>query len=238
MRASIVRALGSEFRSEMNSTDLNPVDSQGQQWHPEASTLIPDREELGRYLEDTIVIDWQTPAVLERARALMQGLGGDEDELDRIDGFFRFVRDEIQDALESEAEEVACSASQVLKAGSGLVFARCHLLVALLRSCGFPAGLGYQRLSREKGGTRLHGFVGVWLARRAIWVNLDPCGRVASPLSGPPTVGSGLADLAEGDAEVTYPTVWARPRREVVDLLDQVPRLDVIRSRLPAALQE
>jgi transglutaminase-like putative cysteine protease len=206
-------------------------------WNPKPSMLTPDRTELGRYLEDTIVVDWQTPAVLERTRDLLAGVEAEADELQRVDLLFRFVRDQVGDALESEVESVACSASQVLHLGVWLAFSRCHLLAALLRSCGVPAGFGYQRLARETGGTTLHGFVGVWLARREIWVDLDPCGVApGGPLSCP-EVDSGLMDPVMEEAELTYPTLWARPVREVTDLLDQAPNLAAIRTRLPAGLR-
>ena len=32
--------------------------------------LVPERDELDRYLEDTIVIDWQTPAVMQQAKGV------------------------------------------------------------------------------------------------------------------------------------------------------------------------
>jgi len=37
----------------------------------EPPLLVPERPGLDRYLEDTIIVDWQTPAVLEKARALV-----------------------------------------------------------------------------------------------------------------------------------------------------------------------
>ncbi|MCH2187288.1 transglutaminase family protein [Myxococcota bacterium] len=228
-------------RAEMTSDESGSEQSPSRVWCPKSSTLTPDRTELGRYLEDTIVVDWQTPAVLERARDLVTGVEADADELKRVDVLFRFVRDQVGDALESEVESVACSASQVLHLGVGLAFSRCHLLAALLRSFGVPAGFGYQRLVRETGGTRLHGFVGAWLARREIWVDLDPCGVAPGALSSsspsPPQVDAGLMNPAMEEAELTYPTVWARPVREVTDLLDQAPNLTAIRTRLPAGLR-
>ncbi|MDG2050198.1 MAG: transglutaminase family protein [Myxococcota bacterium] len=222
----------------MASTASGSNQTSSRVWCPKSSTLKPDRTELGRYLEDTIVIDWQTPAVLDRTRDLVAGVGADEDELKRVDVFFRFVRDEVGDALGSEIDAVACSASQALKLGAALVYSRCHLLAALLRSCGVPAGFGYQRLAQEAAeGTRLHGFVGVWLARRSIWVDLDPCGVKPGVDSSPPQVDEGLMDPAAGGAELTYPTLWARPARDVTDLLDQAPDLATIRSRFPAGLR-
>ncbi len=40
--------------------------------------MVPESASWNGYVEDTIVIDWQTPAIVERARALAAALQGDE----------------------------------------------------------------------------------------------------------------------------------------------------------------
>jgi transglutaminase-like putative cysteine protease len=47
---------------------------------------------------------------------------------------------------------VTCKASDVLIHGTGYCYAKSHLLVALLRANGIPAGLCYQRLTIENDG--------------------------------------------------------------------------------------
>jgi transglutaminase-like putative cysteine protease len=195
--------------------------------------LAPERPELDRYLEDTIVIDWQTPAVLEKARALAEGR---DDDVATARAMFEFVRDEIAHAFDIETDAVTCSASQVLEAGSGLCYARCHLLVALLRARGLPAGFGYQRLRDAEAGDRivLHGFAAVRLGDPPRWIALDPhCEReglrAELDLDAP-----SLACAPDAErGEETIPVVFARPARRVVDLLDQADSLARIRTHLP-----
>ena len=203
---------------------------------PEQSTLVPDRSGFDRYLEDTIVVDWQTPEVLAQARTCASGLGETATEMDRIAALFEFVRDQTHDALHLETNAVTCSASQVLRERTGLVFARCHLLVALLRACGIPGGFGYQRLKADRQITQLHGFVVVWETTRGAWINLDPFGETADEAASRPVWRDGLMRSADGPRETTYPTIWARPVRQVVDLLEQAPSMAALRGHLPESL--
>ena len=71
----------------------------------------PESDDLGRYLEDTITIDWQTPRVAETARSLIEGV---PDCADRVRALFAFVRDEIPHSQDIETTETPCSASAVI----------------------------------------------------------------------------------------------------------------------------
>ena len=57
----------------------------------------PESTDLGRYLEDTITIDWQTPAVMACAKDLIASA---EDPEQRVNRLFEFVRDEISHSLD------------------------------------------------------------------------------------------------------------------------------------------
>ena len=137
--------------------------------------LRPEREGFDRYLEDTIVIDWQTPVVFEKARALCEGI---DSEGERAQALFEFVRDEIVHSLDIDTDVVTCNASQVLREGTGICYAKSHLLVALLRARGIPAGFCYQRVCGEPPARRLalHGFAALYLSEPGRWVAADPRG--------------------------------------------------------------
>ncbi len=70
------------------------------------------------------------------------------------------------------------SASAVLDAGSGLCLAKSHLLVALWRACGLPAGFCYQRLLFDTDGGLYvtHGLAAVWLPAFG-WYRCDARGN-------------------------------------------------------------
>lgn len=196
----------------------------------------PEREGFDRYLEDTIVVDWQTPTVLEKARELVAGA---DDELERVRRIFAFVHDEIRHSLDVDTDVVTCSASQVLREGTGLCYAKSHLLAALLRARGIPAGFAYQRVRDDEAGGRLvlHGFVVAWLSGRAGWVALDPRGDIDAIHTEVDLERPSLAFTPDPEAgESTIPTVFARPAKRVVDLLDQADSLQRIRRFLPDSL--
>ncbi len=82
---------------------------------------VPETDDLGRYLEDTITIDWQTPAVMDCARRLLAGAARPDANDDRSDAgqadglgaataaagverLFRFVRDEVVHSFDLDPE--------------------------------------------------------------------------------------------------------------------------------------
>jgi len=214
----------------------------------------PESGDLGRYLEDTITIDWQTPSVTETGRRLVAGVGTPQARVERI---FGFVRDEIRHSFEIETDARTCRASEVLRERTGICHAQSHLLAALLRFAGFPTGFCYARLRDPERPDRfiLHGFNAVhWAATAgaatAGWIYLDAAGRrrASGPGSDPAPVPKpesacrielpGLLacrpDLDRG--ETFLPWIHRRPARRIVELLERAPSLDAIRRSLPDAL--
>ena len=88
---------------------------------------------------------------------------------------YQWVRDRILHTGDHPSDEITCAASEVLRAGTGLCFAKSHLLVALLRANGVPAALAYQRL-REEERFVLHGLVACQLPEHG-WYLCDPRGN-------------------------------------------------------------
>lgn len=156
----------------------------------------PETRELGRYLEDTITIDWQTPRVTECAKGLIDGIeaagvgarGGETAVSEaRVRTIFEFVRDEIDHSMDVPTEAQTCSASEVLKHRTGLCYSKSHLLAGLLRFAGFPTGFCYVRIRSDDSPERfvLHGFNAVYWAPSKDWFYLDARGnRDAAPPAG------------------------------------------------------
>jgi transglutaminase-like putative cysteine protease len=147
----------------------------------------PESGDLGRYLEDTITIDWQTPSVTATGRRLVEGVETPEA---RVEWIFRFVRDEISDSFDIETDVRTCRASEVLRERTGVSHAQSHLLAALLRFAGFPTGFCYARLRDSERPDRfvLHGFNAVhWAPIGASRTGETRTGRIATPE--PPTGG-------------------------------------------------
>lgn len=88
---------------------------------------------------------------------------------------FEWVRDRIGHSFDVQDPRVTVSASQTLHEGVGLCYAKAHLLAAVFRSQGVPAGLCYQRLADAVAGHVVRGLMAVHLG--GAWHRLDPRGN-------------------------------------------------------------
>jgi transglutaminase-like putative cysteine protease len=142
------------------------------------SRVAPSRAlnalDSAEYLGGDDVIEVSHPEVRAlSARLRAESASGDDAEFARI--AFEWVRDQIAHSADAADPRVTVTASQVLREGVGLCFAKSHLLAAILRAEGIPAGLCYQRLGDETGGYVLHGLVAVYLSGG--WHRQDPRGN-------------------------------------------------------------
>ena len=129
------------------------------------------------YLAFTEIIDHHIPLIRQLAAELA---AGDSDPIAIARRSFEWVRDEIKHSSDFKLNPVTCKASEVLTAGTGYCYAKSHLLAALLRANGIPAGLCYQRLSIDGMGPPfcLHGLNAVQLPGIG-WYRIDARGNRA-----------------------------------------------------------
>lgn len=187
--------------------------------------------DLDTYLAASEVIDWGDPAVQDLAVELTAGLTSD---VDQARALFEWVRDEISHTADAGREEVTCSASQVLEAGTGLCYAKSHLLAALLRAIGIPAGFCYQVFEHDArtGEDRraLHGLNGIFFTRLGRWVRVDPRGNR-------PGVDAQFSveeeQLAFPELEFLNDLVYAEPLPQVVSALRRYRKLSKLSPHLP-----
>ena len=149
---------------------------------------------------------------------------------------YEWVRDQVTHSVDAQDPRVTVTATEVLAARTGLCYAKSHLLAALLRAQGIPAGLCYQRLADGAGSHVLHGLVAVHIDGG--WHRIDPRGNNASVDAQFTLDREQLAYVADPAAgEVDYPDVLVRPAPEVLAALrgsDDV--LELCRAGLPASL--
>ena len=186
---------------------------------------------MEQYLASSTYVNWEHPEVLAKAKALAANADGAEAIAQRC---FEFVRDEIKHSLDFKLNPVTCKASDVLAHGTGYCFAKSHLLAALLRANGIPAGLCYQRLSIDDEGPpfTLHGLNAIYLEPYG-WYRVDPRGDkpgVETDFS-PPVEKLAYAIQLEGEADL--PEVWAEPIAVVVEALTQNESYDAVACNLP-----
>ncbi|MCM1496590.1 MAG: transglutaminase-like domain-containing protein [Bacteroides sp.] len=132
---------------------------------------------IDEYLKYDNVIDYDNNAITELADMLFEKAS---DELDFIKAAYEFVRDNISHSADINEEVITCTASEVLKAGHGICFAKSHLLAALLRCKSVPAGFCYQKLILDDETAPVliyHGLNGVYIKGYKKWIRLDARGN-------------------------------------------------------------
>lgn len=174
---------------------------------------------MHQYLGSTEYIDWKTPEVLTQAKSLAVGADCPEVVAERC---FVFVRDQIKHSWDYECDTVTCKASDVLRHGTGYCYAKSHLLAALLRANGIPAGLCYQRLAISDDGDGppfcLHGLNALYLEEHG-WYRVDARGnkKGVSADFGPPTERLPFPIITAGEADL--PEIWAEPITPILEVL-------------------
>lgn len=186
---------------------------------------------MNGYLDSSRVIDWKHVEVLAVARQLAEGV---MDKTQIAKACFAFVRDEIKHSRDYEMNPVTCAASDVLKHGTGYCYAKSHLLAALLRANGIPAGLCYQRLtmSDDKPPFCLHGLNAVWLDDYG-WYRIDARGNkpgVNAQFS-PPVEKLAFPIITAGEADL--PEIYTEPLPEVVETLTMNRSWEAVAENLP-----
>lgn len=193
--------------------------------------LVPEPDDLRQFLECDDVVDWRHPAILETSRHLTGGL---TDDVSKAEALFEWVRDTVPHSRDAGREEVTCSASEVLTAGTGICYGKAHLLAALLRSVGIPAGFCYQvyyePLHKSPQRLALHGLNGIYLESVGKWVRVDPRGNK-------PGVNAQFSiekeQLALPEDEFLDNQVYAKPLSNVVEALRSHSRRTDLWPHLP-----
>ena len=129
------------------------------------------------YLEKTKYVDYDDPDVSRVAERLK---AESADELSLVENTFLFVRDEIKHSWDAQDKRVTVSASDTLREGVGICWAKANLLAALLRANGIPAGFSYQRLTlgeTPESGYCIHAMNTIYISSMDKWIRLDARGN-------------------------------------------------------------
>ena len=182
------------------------------------------------YLVGDMVVEVDHPAVRSLSGELR---AAHPDDVDFTRAAFEWVRDRIRHSVDAQDPRITVTAGEVLSAGVGLCYAKSHLLVAVARAAGVPAGLCYQQLTGG-GEPVLHGLVAVYLAGR--WHRQDPRGN-RTGIDAQFRLGrEQLAyPIAEGSAGLDFAEVYVRPSPKVIAALRGArDALELCRAGLPA----
>lgn len=189
------------------------------------------------YLRCDKVIDYDDEAVAKLADTLFEQA---QNELDFIRRSYEFVRDRIAHSADAGEDALTCAASEVLRAGHGICFAKSHLLAALLRCKSVPAGFCYQKLILDDETAPVlvyHGLNGVYLREYQKWIRLDARGNKAGVNAQFSVETEQLAfavrpELGEEDDFAVYPD----PDKKVVERLKKYRTRTELWKELPTEL--
>lgn len=186
---------------------------------------------MNKYLESSTYIDWETPEVKALANTLALNSSSKE-EIAKI--CFEWVRDNIRHSADYQLNPVTCKASDVLKHKTGYCYAKSHLLAALLRANGIPAGLCYQRLSVDDIGEPycLHGLNAVYLDNYG-WYRIDARGNKEGVNAQFTPPQEQLAFSINLKPEADLPEIWAEPLPIVVSALEENNTYQEVYENLP-----
>jgi len=187
------------------------------------------KDDLNKYLEPSKIVDYNNPEIQGKAREL----ASDHGQVETAKAIYHFLRDEIDHSLDIGSGQVTCRASEVLKEGHGLCFAKSNLLTALLRFTEIPTGFCYQTLTHEDGFV-FHGLNAVYMAGK--WFRLDAGGNRADVDAQFSMDPESLAFYPTVEGEKDYPYIFSQPDERILKIIGESKSPEEIMRTLPSVL--
>ncbi len=186
---------------------------------------------IDEYLQASQIIDWQDPQILDLAKTISL----EHQTTEKIaKACFEWVRDEIRHSFDYQMNPVTCVASDVLKYKTGYCYAKSHLLAALLRANGIPAGFCYQRLRIDDRSTSfcLHGLNAIYLPEFG-WYRVDSRGNRPGVDARFTPPNEQLAFNINLAGEADFPNILPEPLPIVIEALQTHNSWDELFHHLP-----
>ncbi|MFF9476835.1 transglutaminase family protein [Streptomyces roseolus] len=181
--------------------------------------LIQQYRDIAPYLAAGEAVDRDHPLVRAAADHIA---AAHADAYSYAKAAYEYVRDAIPHSQDSGDLRVTWRASDVLRQGAGICYAKSVAYAALLRARGIPAALCYQRLADEDGAHPvIHGLAAVLLPGEERWARQDVRGNVPPGVDAQFSVGEErLAWVVRPEVnEVDYPVLYAEPHPVVLRAL-------------------
>lgn len=190
------------------------------------------------YLEPCEIIDFDTSQ--EIAELSQEIAAKSTDEVDFVKNAFEYVRDEISHSGDINGSIVTCRASDVLRERQGVCYAKSHLLAAILRCRGIPAGFCYQLLVLDDELAPeliLHGLNAAYVGGK--WVRLDARGNKPGVNAQFSLNREQLAfPVRPEKGEEDIPLNFVKPDANVVRALTSHKNIETLWHNLPTELQK
>lgn len=201
--------------------------------------MILQSDNINDYLKMTPIIDWGNSNI---QRITVEATRGLTTDIDRAKRLFEWVRDCIPHTADIDSELVTCNASEVLEKGTGICYAKSHLLAAMCRFAGIPAGFCYQvyRCSAPNNGTAIHAFNAMYLASIGKWIRVDARGNTGDINAQFDVEHEQLAfPVKSNKGELfIYNMVFTDPVSQVIEVLTRYDRRTEMWQHLPSAIHD
>lgn len=193
---------------------------------------------IDEYLKSSSIIDYNNRLVVKLAEHIKYG---NPNEIDLIKVTFEYVRDEIHHSADIMGTAVTSKASDVLQYKEGFCYAKSHLLAAILRYHGIPAGFCYQKLILDDKSAPyivIHGLNAVYVSSVNRWVRLDARGNKGGVdaqfnLGKEQLAFSIRQELGEEDV----PIIFEKPDENIIQKLSQYDKVEELLKDLPRSLK-
>ena len=180
------------------------------------------KDNIEEYLSVSKYINWKDNSILSKADEFKLKYA---DEVSLIKVIYEFVRDEIKHSWDVQDKRVTKSATEVLEQGVGICWAKANLLAALLRACGIPTGICYQRLTLgdvPETGFCIRALNAVYIKSLNRWIRLDARGNKTGVDAQFDLEQEKLAFLVRKDlGEEDYGIVYANPSDKLMQVLEE-----------------
>lgn len=199
--------------------------------------LVCESHYLVDYLPELNVLDYSHLLIKEKVNELF---APSLNEIEIVKIAFDYVRDNIAHSNDIQSSRVTCKASEVLCLQEGICYAKSHLLAAILRSKGIPAGFCYQRLTKgdtPDTGYCIHALNAVYLKTLERWIRLDARGNKEGVNAQFSINKEKLAfPIRTKYDEKDFPIIYTKPNANTITALNENSNCQILFNNLPTKL--
>lgn len=181
--------------------------------------LLLETNNIEKYLEKNNIIDFDNSILVDLINTHFKQTN---EEIELIKNIYEYVRDKILHSYDINANDVACTASQVFIKKHGNCCGKSHLLAALLRFNNIPTGFCYQRLMSSLDNNLLvvHGLNAVFIKSINKWIRLDARGNKSGINAKFDIDNEILAYYPKTQlGEYDDPIIYSFPNKKIIDAL-------------------
>jgi len=188
------------------------------------------------YLSASEVVDCQTENIQQLAASLSKNSGG---SIGLAQTVYEYVRDRTSHSFDIDSNQVTCKASDVLKYGEGICFAKLHLLAAILRCLEILTDFCHQKLVLDDSDhslLTLHGFNAIYLESWHRWIRVEARGNRGVQAEFSLEQEKLAFPVRTKLGEVDYPWIYAESNAKVLRALNRSQSREALTRNLPDEL--